>query len=120
MSNWFVEASGQYDRKHKFYVKKRPNELKAVLNNLATYYTALSLNGPQKINAGFIHNEPHGVKAVDQKGYMPKLQATRLYFYPDVNTNIVHLITIGDKNSQKDDINFCNNFIKKLRDKKNG
>ncbi len=61
-----------------------------------------------------MHQEPLGAVATDQKGGGKNLAQTRLYVYPDTETEILHLITLGDKRSQKDDIATCRSFINEL------
>ena len=116
--SWNIISTDKYERRYKQYEKKHPNELKAILNNLDTYQKTLNLlNHPKLINAGFIHPEPKGIIAIDQKGgsQKVKLKQTRLYLYPDSENKIVHLLTIGDKNTQKEDILFCKNEVEKIR-----
>lgn len=117
MTDWFIEPTENYNRAHKYYEKKHPNELIAVLDNLDKYFKILcnSVN-PQFIVAGFIHDEPKGVKALDQRGSgKGKLQQARLYIYADIDTKILHLITIGDKKSQHTDIKQSSDFVIKLK-----
>jgi hypothetical protein len=103
-------------RKIKRWAKKHPNELQATFDNFDTYLE--HLHGgipPQLIQLGCIHNEPHGVKAIDQKGGGSNLAQTRLYIFPDEATQTLHLITLGDKSSQKADLKECAAFIRDLR-----
>lgn len=113
---WKIEITDDYKRSHKWFEKKRPRELKAVLDNLDTFHKALT-DGlmPQQIKMGCIHPEPHGVLAIDQKGGGKSLSQTRLYIYPDIDTKILHIITLGDKGSQQKDIGLCNDFVARLR-----
>lgn len=74
---------------------------------------------PINIKAGFIHHEPDGIKAIDQKGGKGKLKQCRLYIYPDTSTRLVHVISVGDKTDQKGDINECREYVKPLRMQKN-
>ncbi|MGR3176523.1 MAG: hypothetical protein ACUZ8E_00520 [Candidatus Anammoxibacter sp.] len=121
MKTWKIETTDVYDRKHRRFEKKNPDELRSMLNNLDTYYKSLtSLGHPQKIVASYIHKEPKGVKAIDQKGSKAKLKQTRLYIYPNIETKTLYLMTIGDKKTQRKDIKFCENFVKTLRREKNG
>ena len=62
-----------------------------------------------------MHNEPLGVVAIDQKGGGRNLAETRLYVYADVTTETLHVITLGDKRSQKNDIATCQTFVNELR-----
>lgn len=115
---WKIEPSDAYERAHKYYEKKHPNELIAVLDNLDKYFRTLCGGvHPQFIVAGYIRHEPKGIKALDQKGGggKGKLQQTRLYVYADIDTKILHLITIGDKQSQKADIKQSTDFVIKLK-----
>lgn len=116
MDEWLIEPTETYQCKHEHYEKKHPNELAAAEGNLDTYFRTLK-NGvnPLQIKEGFIHHEPDGIKAIDQKGSRQKikLQETRLYIYPDVPTKTLFLLTIGDKQTQRNDINFCREYVKK-------
>jgi hypothetical protein len=113
---WKLEPSDEYDRRHKRYVKNHPRELQAVLDNLDTYFKSLEAGvKPLQISHGFMHHEPLGVVAIDQKGGGKSLAQTRLYVYPDTETETLHVITLGDKGSQKDDIATCRTFVQELR-----
>jgi hypothetical protein len=104
-----------YKRNHKRYAKNRPAELKAVLENLDKYLQSLQAGvKPLQIKAGFIHPEPQGVVAIDQKGGVKNLAQTRLYIFSDVEAETLYLIAMGDKNSQKSDIQACREFVNDL------
>ncbi|MGR3303066.1 MAG: hypothetical protein ACUZ8I_11255 [Candidatus Scalindua sp.] len=119
MLKWKLEITDKYERIFKRYEKKEPKILKAILANLAKYVHALEDHvSPQKITAGFIHKEPCGIKAIDQRGGEEKLKETRLYIYPDTTKSTLHLITIGDKKTQSVDIKFCNKYVKKIKERK--
>lgn len=111
---WGIARSDEYLRRHKKFEKKHPKELEAVLRNFHTVFETLQAGAkPAQVRYGFIHTEPRGVLAVDQGGGVG-LRQTRLYFYPNTKTNRLHLITIGDKNTQKDDIEYCKRYAIKL------
>ena len=82
-------------------------------------YPALEAGAkPQQIVGRFVHPEPKGVKALIQGGSgggRGKLVVTRLYIFPAEPSEILHLITIGDKQSQHRDIQFCIQFVDSLR-----
>lgn len=118
MHEWRIENTDQYERDYKNYEKKHKEELKAILNNLDSYYRALKECGsPILVKAGFVHNEPMGIKALDQKcgGIKGKLKATRLYIYPNIEENILMLLAIGDKQAQGRDVEQCKKRVKALR-----
>ncbi len=113
---WKIEVTDDYNRRFKWFLKKRPRETRAVLDNLDTFFNTLITGAkPQQIKAGFIHPEPCGVLAFDQKGGGPNLAQTRLYVYPNSATEILYLITLGDKGSQHDDVQCCKAFVAELR-----
>lgn len=113
---WQIEPSSQWPRDQKWYEKKRPREFSAVLHNLQRYLDQLNATANAKIvQAGYLHSEPNGVIAIDQKGGGVGLQETRLYTFADSNTKILHLITVGDKQSQTKDIKFSSDFVKNLQ-----
>ncbi|MGA8659219.1 MAG: hypothetical protein WB586_24075 [Chthoniobacterales bacterium] len=66
------------------------------------------------VSAGFIHPEGRGIVALTQQGFKPKQPPTRLYLYPAQDSKTVYLITIGDKDTQSQDIQDCNEFIRTL------
>ena len=91
----------------------------AVLRNLDRYFEALEQGAkPKQIQGGFVHPEPEDVVAVDQKGGGAGLSQTRLYLFADVQTEELHLITLGGKDTQEGDIKFSKTYAKKLKQEK--
>lgn len=118
MDLWEIKRTRKFETKYKRYEKKRHDELQAVMVNLDRYVRALQLGTPiQQIKAGFIHKEPKGIKALDQKGggRKVKLQETRLYIFPYMDEKTIYLLTIGNKNSQDNDIQFCKKQVEKIK-----
>lgn len=116
MEEWTIETTDTYERRHEHYEKKHSHELVAVTGNLDTYFKTLNeVNNPLQVRGGFIHSESDGIKAIDQKGggQKIKLQQTRLYVYPDTSNKTLYLLTIGDKSTQRDDINLCREYVRK-------
>jgi hypothetical protein len=111
---WDVQQSEGFEKVVKWYNKKRPNELAAVLGNVDRLLDMLNKFQNAPIRAGFIHPEPMGVFAVDQRP-VPHIEVTRLYTYPDHSTKTLHLITIGNKKEQDSDIEYCKEFLKNLK-----
>lgn len=63
---WSVEPSSQYEKDSKWYEKKRPSELAAVLRNLGRILELLKVSKNSKaVEAGYLHKEPGGVIAID-------------------------------------------------------
>jgi len=113
---WRTLQTDEYDRRLKRLHKNRPRETMAVLSNLETFLEAL--NGgisPKPPAFGFLHVEPSDVLAVDQKGGGNKLAQTRLYVYPDAAKKTLYLLTVGDKSTQRDDIETCKRFVAQIK-----
>lgn len=91
---WGLARTETYQKHFRHYEKNHPNELAAVLNNLTRYMVALNVAPhPRLIQAGYLHHEPAGVVAIDQRGGEGRLQATRLYTYAYEGQ---HPLSVGD------------------------
>ena len=103
--SWVLLPHTAYLRDLRWYAKKRPAELAAVLRNLERTMTLLAHSpAARSIHAGFLHPEPHGMLAVAQRGGGGRLQETRLYCYAQADVRTLHLLGIGDKSSQSADL----------------
>ena len=113
---WESQPTDVFKRKLEWYTKKRPKELEWALRNLNTYLGQLDegVNPLQIVKLRFVHNEHNGIYAVDQKGGPKNLAEIRLYLFPHVPSKTLHLLTIGDKNSQSRDINDCRAMVKEI------
>ena len=110
MIEWGIEESPFFASKFKRYLKKHPNEVTAAMNNLDTYMRALKGGTrPALIRASFVHPETMGVVAIDQKGAIGKPRQIRLYIYAVEDSGTLFILTIGDKNSQKADVQIAVN-----------
>ena len=104
-SSWVLLPHSSYLRDLRWYAKKRPVELSAVLRNLERTMILLARSpSVRSVQAGFLHSEPHGMVAIDQRGGAGRLQETRLYCYAHAGSRTVHLLGIGDKSSQPADL----------------
>ena len=118
---WSLEPSTQWEKDAKWYEKKRPDELAAVNRNLGRYLALLNVSKNSKcVEAGYLHKEPGGIIAVDQKGISGNLQETRLYTFAVDAAKTVHLITIGNKESQHSDVEYAKIFAKLFDDEQGG
>jgi len=114
---WEIAPTDLFERLEKRYAKKRPAELTAVLRNLLRYLDLLNAAPNSKaVQAGFLHREPAGVIAVDQKGGGASLAETRLYTLADDSAKVLHLIVIGDKGSQANDIQISREFAQQIKE----
>ena len=98
------------------FLKKHEHEASAMIKNLDKYFKSLSTGtNPMQITGGFIHSEPKGIKALDQKGCLVmKPTQTRLYVFPEVERSILHVITVGTKTDQRSDIRTAVFYVESL------
>jgi len=123
--SWCIETTDQWKRDLGRYEKKHPDELSAILQNLDKYHAAICASKhPRLVQFGFLHKEPKGIFAIDQTGgaladgrKRGKLQETRLYTYAVLESNTLHLLTIGSKNTQQKDIAFAERAVTAIRDR---
>ena len=86
------------------------------MNNLQKYVNYLNkMPNSRSVHAGFMHHEPMGIVALDQRGSRGSLQETRLYTYADDEKKVLHIITIGNKADQARDIDLAKDFVASLR-----
>src|SRR3972149_5722247 len=108
---WELVPSIDYEKRAKRYLKTNRQEMLNVADNLAAFRMGLK---PQQIIRGFVHHEPHGIKALDESGPGKHKKALRLYIYPDERSETLYELTIGDKSTQREDIKQCTEFVKQL------
>jgi hypothetical protein len=119
---WGIEQYTGFGNQYKKFSKKHENEASAALSNLETYFQVLqATNNVQAANQQpFVHPEPEGMVAIDQRGAkvdrkQGKLKAVRLYVYAAVINQTVYLLGIGDKDSQKQDIETCRAKVRQIK-----
>lgn len=113
---WQYLITPQFERTKKRYDKKRPGELATVFRNLDRLREQLNgLPRCRASQAGFLHHVPAGLWAIDQKGpSRTKLQETRLYVFPVEENQTLHIITVGNKNSQAADLRCALEYVHSL------
>lgn len=119
---WEIEKYTGFENQYKKFANKHENEASATLSNLQTYFEVLKeTNNVQIANQQpFVHPEPEGMVAIDQRGAkiekkQGKLKATRLYVYATIINQTLYLLGIGDKDSQKQDIETCRSKVKQIK-----
>lgn len=115
MTAWTIQKSPFFAGRWERYEKNHPAECIAMMDNLDRFLVALNSGVPLlQIRGGFIHQEPAGIKALDQPGGQGKLKQSRLYVYPDGKRRTLHVISVGDKSSQKRDIQEARDYVRPL------
>ena len=122
--SWQLEPTDQYLRDAKRYAKKQPAEYLAVMENLEKFFVALGVAAhPKLVQFGFLHEEPKGIRAIDQSGGVlasgkkrGKLEQTRLYTYADMESKVLHLLCMGSKTDQAKEIRYASSVVDSLRE----
>lgn len=116
-----VKAEG-FESNFKKFARKHGAEANAVLANLETVLSVLnetnSVHAIRELN--FARKEPDGILALDSRGAKrertgTKLKATRLYVYAVEIDSALHLLRIGDKDSQVQDLKTCRKVVRKIK-----
>lgn len=111
---WKHDQTDEFNERFKKFEKKNRDSLSYVLNKLSVVAQALANDGKiETLKYNFLRHEREGVYAVrcSSKGKRP----LRLYFFAHLSSETLHLLTIGDKNTQTDDIKWCANTAKNLK-----
>lgn len=112
---WELKRYAEFEQRLKKVIKHNRNEVTNALANLNSYFESLNLGlKPPQIIRGYVHSEPKGIAALDQSGPLKTSKVIRLYVYADEDTQILHILTLGDKGSQSDDIKNCKATVDKL------
>ena len=118
MNNWTIIKADTYPgHKEKKFGKKHRNLVFNLFENLQKYFELLEEGEhPEQLKRylSFVHDEKRGLYAIDQRPPVKGFQL-RLYIYPDISNQNLHILIVGDKNSQKDDIKLAQKAIKELQ-----
>lgn len=109
---------GQYAQKSRFKQcgKRHGVELNACLKNLGRLVEALNggLTLQQCCAFGFFRSEGKDVYRIAQTG-VRSAHETRLYVYARITGSTICILTVGDKNTQQDDIRWCHSTADEIR-----
>lgn len=115
---WTLQFQADHDRRRGKFAKNSRRELVNLYTNLNTYHEALNAGiHPEKIKREypFVHSRyKQGLVSIDQRGPTSgkgKLKLLRLYLFPHMPTKRLHVITLGDKSTQAEDIKRSNEFV---------
>jgi len=107
VSNWCIVDDDAERSRFKEYNRKHPREYAACFTNLAQLVQLLQQFGNIKgFQVGFLRSEGQDIYRIGQTG-VKHAHETRLYVHIGEKAQVVNLLTIGDKNTQSDDIRRC-------------
>ena len=97
------------------YAKKHRAEYAACFDNLARLHTALNCGLTlQECTFGFFGSEGMDVYRIAQTG-IANAHESRLYVYAKITGNEIQVLTIGDKQSQQRDVQWCHTKVAEIR-----
>ncbi len=98
----------------KRFAKSNRVEFVNCFKNLEAFLEHLQLGGRPHQSA-VVRPEGEGVFALDEDGPGNPRLALRLYVYPDEPTRVLHILLMGDRKTQREDVNACHQSIRQLR-----
>ena len=114
-TNWTVHDDLAERSRFKEYNRKHPREYAACFANLSQLVALLrQFGGIKGFQVGFLRSEGQGVYRIGQTG-VKHARETRLYVHIDETARVVRVLTIGDKDSQSDDIRRCHAVARTLK-----
>lgn len=114
-TEWHLTDDHASKSKFEKFYRNYPREFDSLFANLNKILRLL--DGGQKIGGfyvGFFRSEKEGVYRIGQTG-VPSAKESRLYVYPDQDSKTMHVLGIGTKESQDDDINECVSVARKIK-----
>lgn len=116
---WEPHYCAEFERELRKFSKRHRQETLNALANLQSYLEALRSGlTPQQISRGWLRAEPKGIRAIDETGPKKPRKAIRLYVYPDEDSELLHVMTLGDKDRQGTDIAQCSHYVEQLLENK--
>jgi len=114
-----MERHEQVSKRLKKFEKKWRTEVANLFVNLETLLTALSAGTKpaQLRHLGFVHaGYSLGVLSIDQRGSGKgaRLKQFRLYVFPEEDRKVLHVLTLGDKETQDDDVRHAERVVQEL------
>ena len=115
---WEVKDIFANRKRFRQYAKKHFNEFASCFKNLDRLRAALEDGMTlQQCSFGFFGSEGKDVYRIGQSG-IPNAHETRLYIYVEIAGTEIYLLTIGDKNTQSLDIEWCHTIVEQIRKRK--
>lgn len=105
---WVVKHDYADKNRFKRYDKKHHNEVVSCTTNLERLERFLNSGGTlqQAMTFGYFGSEGNDVYRIGQTG-IRSAKETRLYIYAKITGPEIQVLTIGDKDTQEDDVNNC-------------
>lgn len=116
-SPWMVKRDYAEEARFKRYAKKHGDEVAACFANLLKLRDSLNagLTIAQALTFGFFGSEGEDVYRIGQTR-VKHAKETRLYVYAKISGPDIQVLTIGDKDTQQEDIRRCHQIVRACRE----
>lgn len=117
---WTDYTCDEFSERFKAFFKKNKLEAQGALANLNFFLEQLQdgrMPEQLKHELSFVHSEPLGILAISEKHgarYATKPKPLRIYVFPSLPDSVLHILTMGDKSTQSDDIKHCKQTVERL------
>jgi len=110
---WSVSEDSEFVKKRDKWPKKHRREMVTMLTHANTVLVALNAGTkPEQCKSlRGVRSEPQGLLATDQTGLGKNALVSRMYLYPDIDDCCLYFLSVGDKDSQPDDIQWCIEWV---------
>jgi hypothetical protein len=101
---WTVSAEHASENQFRKFGKRHPDELASMASNLETVVAALNRGvNLKQVTYGFWRAEKARVYRIAQTG-LRGAKESRLYVFPDVGRQVMYILGVGTKESQRRDV----------------
>jgi len=112
---WQIDNGRANRNRFEKFAGKHPREYDSLFANLDKVMRLL--RGGHKIGSfqvGFFRSEGEGVYRIGQTG-VQGAKESRLYIYPDQENRLMHILNIGDKDTQSGDVNAAKDLVRQIK-----
>jgi hypothetical protein len=114
-SEWHIDTAHASQGKFKKFASRYRREYASLFANLEKILALLRAGHKLgSFQVGFFRSEGQGVYRIGQTG-VPSAKESRLYVFPAEEQRIMHVLTIGAKEGQTDDINEAHRIARSLK-----
>jgi len=114
-TEWQIDNAYASPGKFKKFSGKHSAEFDSLFANLDKIMRLMRAgNKIGGFSVGFFKSEGEGVYRIGQTG-VPNAKESRLYVYPDEQNKLIYVLTVGDKDSQQNDINESKELVRKIK-----
>lgn len=117
--SWNIDNEFKDENRFKRYAKKHHSEYVSCMARFADVLMRFDqVNHPHLIGKGYFQSEGEDVYRISQ-ARVQNSREVRLYIYVCLIESKLYPITIGDKETQQDDINRCHEVSRKIKSRQN-